>query len=152
MKDAFGGILNIVLIAIFLIIVESILGLVVSYTKAFRMKNAIISTIEQYEASGCLGGSTTNTACLNKIHDRANGLGYSPTSLQCPNGYESIEGIFCIDDIPVDEAAKKNFSSINPKVYRVITQVDVNFPLIDKIFGFNIFQVSGDTKIIESPS
>ena len=48
MKDAFGGIVNIVLVAIFLVIISGILGLVVNYTKAFRMKNAVISAIEQY--------------------------------------------------------------------------------------------------------
>ena len=54
MRDAFGGIVNIVLVAIFLVIVSGILGLVVNYTKAFRMKNTVISAIEQYEgADGC---------------------------------------------------------------------------------------------------
>ena len=53
MRDGFGGILNIVFIVIFLLIVEGVLGLVVNYTKAFKMKNNVISMIEQYEAAGC---------------------------------------------------------------------------------------------------
>ena len=48
MQEAFGGILNIFLILIFLVIVEGILAFTVSYTKAFRMKNYVIATIEQY--------------------------------------------------------------------------------------------------------
>ena len=46
MKDAFGGILNLVLIVVFLLLIEGILGLVVNYSKAFRMKNTVISAIE----------------------------------------------------------------------------------------------------------
>ena len=65
MKDAFGGIVNIVLVAIFLVIISGILGLVVNYTKAFRMKNVVISTIEQYEgASGCFGKSSAHGAMV----------------------------------------------------------------------------------------
>ena len=61
MRDAFGGIVNIVLVAIFLVIVSGILGLVVNYTKAFRMKNAVISTIEQYEgADSCFTENGNN--------------------------------------------------------------------------------------------
>ena len=37
MKDAFGGIVNIVLVAIFLVIISGILGLVVNYTISVRV-------------------------------------------------------------------------------------------------------------------
>ena len=56
--------MNIVLIAFFLIIVEGILGLAVNYSKAFKMKNLVISTFEKYEAAGCVervhNGSAVN--------------------------------------------------------------------------------------------
>ena len=48
MKEAFGGIYTIIFIVIFLVIVIGVLGFVVSYTKAFRMKSDIIYTIERY--------------------------------------------------------------------------------------------------------
>ena len=74
MRDAFGGIVNIVLVAIFLVIISGILGLVVNYTKAFRMKNTVISTIEQYEgAQGCFGNSSA-TGCQERIEERAKKL------------------------------------------------------------------------------
>ena len=60
MKEAFSGIYSIAFIVVFLVIVIGILGLVVSYTKAFKMKNIIISTIEKYEGACCGGGSETN--------------------------------------------------------------------------------------------
>ena len=46
MKDAFGGILNLAFLAVFLLLVMGILGLIVNYTKAFRMKNFTIDYIE----------------------------------------------------------------------------------------------------------
>ena len=45
MKVAFGGILNLALVVVFLMIVSGVLGLTVSYTKAFNFKNYVISTI-----------------------------------------------------------------------------------------------------------
>lgn len=141
MKDAFGGILNIVLVAIFLVIISGILGLVVNYTKAFRMKNSVISTIEQYEgAKGCFGVSSA-TGCMEKVQERAKSIGYHPTELHCPAGYEKSYDLFCYRRITSDSG--KNY------VYTVITQVDIDIPIINKILGLSIFQVHGDTRAIK---
>jgi len=146
MRDAFGGILNIVLIALFLVIVEGILGFVVNYSKAFKMKNNVISAIEQYEASGCFK-ETGDSACLNKIVDGAKSIGYSPTSLNCSNSYTNMKGLFCYK--PLNVSKKDSYSSKNVRSYRIVTQVDINFPIINKIMSLEFFQVSGDTKVIE---
>ena len=34
-------------------------------------------------------------------------------------------------------------------VFKVITQVDISFPIIERIMGFRFFQASGDTKEIQ---
>ena len=60
MKDAFGGILNLVLIVVFLLLIEGILGLVVNYSKAFRMKNTVISAIERFRGYGCFSSEVLN--------------------------------------------------------------------------------------------
>ena len=60
MRDAYGGIMNIVLLVTFFLIVEGVLGLIVGYTKAFKMKNIVISTVEEYEASGCFNDFVIN--------------------------------------------------------------------------------------------
>ena len=49
MRDAFGGIVNLSMIVIFLVLVCGYLAFNVNYTKAFRVKNYIITTMEQYE-------------------------------------------------------------------------------------------------------
>ena len=147
MKDAFGGIVNIVLVAIFLVIISGILGLVVNYTKAFRMKNAVISAIEQYEgAEGCFDTSDTSArgGCSGIIIGKAESLGYHPTSLRCTGDYQKSYnnyGLFCYKRN--DSESGKNY------VYTVITQVDINIPIINKMMGLSIFQVHGDTRTIK---
>ena len=142
MKDAFGGIVNIVLVAIFLVIISGILGLVVNYTKAFRMKNAVISLIEQYDgADSCF---SDNGTCAQKIKEKANNFGYHPTVLQC--NYDNYEkkysdyGIYCVS-VGSSESGRS-------KVYSIITQVDIDIPIINRIMGLSVFQVHGDTRAI----
>mgnify|MGYP003478566091 FL=1 len=140
MKDAFGGIVNIVLVAIFLVIISGILGLVVNYTKAFRMKNTVISLIEQYEgAKGCFGESSASS-CQEKIEEKAKSFGYHPTELRCPSDYTKSYDLFCYKR--VDSDSGKNY------VFTVITQVDIDIPIINKMMGLSIFQVHGDTRTI----
>lgn len=144
MKDAYGGIFNVVFIVIFLVIVIGVLGFVVSYTKAFRMKNAIISVIEEYEGSGCypeISGGSFDSACRKKIKEKAKSLNYNPVALNC-----SGSGIYKAGDFYCYSMEKK---SGDTAVFRVITQVDVGFPVIENIMGFRFFQVTGDTKIIK---
>ncbi len=146
MKDAYGGILNIVFLVIFFLLVEGILGFIVGYTKAFKAKNLIISTIEEYEASGCF--ESKDTACISKIKERAGKIGYRPTNLNCAKkaGVGNVEDLFCWEEVKVK---KDYFSGNKPSSYHITTQVDITFPLIDKVLGFSFFQISGDTKIIE---
>lgn len=140
MKDAFGGIVNIVLVAIFLVIISGILGLVVNYTKAFRMKNAVISAIEQYEgAKGCFGSSSA-TGCMSHIQEKAKSFGYHPTELHCPADYTKSYDLFCYKRVESDSKQKY--------VYTIITQVDIDIPIINKMMGLSIFQVHGDTRAI----
>ena len=140
MQDAFGGILSIVLIALFLIIVEGILGFTVNYTKAFKMKNIVISAIEEYEDATCVEATKPNTQCRKKILDGAKSIGYSPSRISCPSGWTNIDNLFCVTNI---KSHNKN------KIYKIVTQVDVNIPIIRNIMGLSFFQVSGETRIVQ---
>lgn len=140
MKDAFGGVLNIIIIAVFLVIVEGILGLVVNYSKAFRMKNAVISAIERYEGLGCF--STADTDCKDLIQRKAKSIGYAPPgTLNCPQDYKMIDSLYCCKS--TDSVSKNNY------IYSVVTQVDINIPIINKIMGLSFFQVHGDTRVVK---
>ena len=142
MRDAFGGLMNVILVALFLVIVSGILGLIVNYNKAFRMKNIVISYIENYQASeGCF--SSANSTCRTRIEEAAKSIGYSPTELNCEN-YQKFssngKGLFCWE--------KRHSDSGKYDIYTVVTQVDINIPIINKIMGLSFFQVSGDTRVI----
>ena len=143
MQDAFGGILSIVLIVVFLLLVEGVLGFTVSYSKAFRMKNVVLSTMEEYDNACCF---KSGTACYKKIKYKAEKLGYSPAKLSCPSGfklaYSGGESFFCY------KANKSNSTVSGGKTYHIITQVDINIPIINNITGMTLFQVSGDTRVI----
>lgn len=141
MKDAFGGIGNLVFIVVFLLIVIGVLGLVVSYTKAFKMKNEIISTIESYEGAKC---NYDRSECYRHIVDKASNLGYSTTDIKCPTDFENM-GLFCIKSQSV--VGKNNYY-----IYTVVTQVNIDLPVINRIMGFRLFQVSGNTMPIELQS
>ena len=151
MQEAFGGILNIFLILIFLVIVEGILAFTVSYTKAFRMKNYVIATIEQYEGSGCFDDSG-QSACMQRIQKRAAHINYRPTvKINCPYGQEAIANLFCANPEGVS-CASEGENSTQYRCYRIVTQVDINFPIVNKIMGLEFFQVSGETRTIRKPS
>ena len=162
MKESYGGILNIVFIVFFLVLIEGIFGFIVSYTKAFKMKNSIISVIEKYEGSGCAleirSSSVGESACRTEIVNEANKLSYSPPSIKCPNGTTLAKyrgkALYCYS---ISEKTLERKLSNGRKVkktgdvYKVITQVDISIPLINQIMGLRFFSVSGDTKIIQRP-
>lgn len=153
MKDAYGGIVNLVFIALFLLILSCIFGLIVSYTKAFKMKNNVISVIERYEGSGCTCNGArsckgSGTECRSKIVEGAKRLGYAPVDIECPANYDKVDYLFCVKQIvsrPKDKNQNIRYT------YDVITQVDINFSLVSSIFGFNVFKISGETQEIELP-
>lgn len=144
MKDAFGGIFNIFFIAIFLVIVSGVLGFIVGYSRAFKMKNNVISVIEQYEGAKC---SDTASACFQKIVEGANSIGYSSmSSLNCPKDFTNVGNLYCIG------ANSKQPLKENVRSYSIITQVNMDLPIISTILGFRFFQISGDTREIRISS
>ena len=150
MQEAFGGILNIVIIVVFLVIVEGILGLTVSFTKAFHMKDYIISSIEQYEDSSC----TTKSAspCARAIEKKARGLGYPAINLRCPNGFseDSTGKYFCYKVMkPLNNSG--DHVSKDLVYYRVMVQIDIPLPIIRNILSLEFFQIKGDTRVVERP-
>ena len=161
MKESFGGILNLVLIVVFLLVVMGSLGLVVSYTKAFRMKNNVISRLEQYEGTSCFDANPGKTMCYERILQDAEKLGYSPTvQLSCPNGFKNAGDYFCYAEregsykdfkyknYNYDGSSSQASASCKTRYFDVITQVDINIPIINKIMGMSFFQINGSTRTI----
>lgn len=142
MRDAFGGLINIVIIVVFLCIVSGYLAFNVNYTKAFRVKNKIISTIEQYE------GNIDNSEARSKMNDYMRKLGYNQSvRLRIPD-------YTCRDGYCYKVTCNRSVSSVNENratmTVNVITQIQIDIPIINKIMpGLRMFQITGDTKAIK---
>lgn len=139
MKEAYGGIFNLAFIVIFLVIAIGVLGLTFSYTKAFKMKSAVVSVIEEYEGSMC------SDNLKKKVQREAVNLGYSPTNLVCPDDYTPVDGLFCYK---LEEGSPHKIGNDQYVVYHVVTQFDIHFPIIEKMMNIHFFQVRGDTEEI----
>ena len=139
MRDAFGGIVNITFIVVFMVIVNGYLAFAANYNKAFRVKNKIISLIEQNE-----GWDKNNTELKNKIQTEMKQVGYAVTNL-------SIEGYDCDTQwgYCVKETNNNQSTEINKITYEVVTAVNIDIPILRNFLPkLSAFQVSGTTKAI----
>ena len=147
MRDAFGGIVNLSMIVVFLVLVCGYLAFNVNYTKAFRVKNYIITTIEQYE-----GNCGEGTDCRTKIVNYIKQVGYNaPEQMKglVDEGYTCFNEGYCYKEFQVN-AEKGSVDENNDQIYyRVVTRINIDIPIINKIMpGLKIFQISGNTKLI----
>lgn len=145
MRDAYGGIVNLAMIVVFLLLVCGYLAFNVNYTKAFRVKNYIITTMEQYEGN-C---DSESSACAQKINNYIRQIGYSAPDFDLTrDGYTCHLG-YCYKEFEVGAEAGAIQENADKVYYRVVTQINIDIPIINKIMpNLRIFQVSGNTKLI----
>lgn len=163
MRDAFGGLINIAIIIVFLVIVSGYMAYNVSYAKAFRVKNKVISTIEEFE--GKCDFSNSSDTCVKIIDTYMAQIGYNPLgsdkldankpnfdapsncnehNVHCQTGYCTMKCEF-----------NKDHGGIGDRYYyyRVVTYVTLDIPVVNKIMsGMTVFQVTGDTMRIKKLS
>ena len=148
MRDAFGGVVNLVIIVVFLVLVSGYLAFNVNYTKAFRVKNKIISTFEQYEGN-CQNATTEANTCNGEIFAYMKSIGYSAPNFDLTGSesedYDRCHYGYCYKkiEIPKDPDSVDTESKV---YYKIATQINIDIPIINKILpGLRIFQVTGDT-------
>lgn len=150
MRDALGGLVNIVLILVFLVLVSGYLAFNINYTKAFRVKNKVITTIEQYEGKCKIDDETK--PCGRIIHDYKLKVGYnSDITIDGDSraGEECNKGV-CIKENK-DESSISSIDGTIKVSYRVKTFVVIDIPIIRNILtNFEFFQVTGDTKTFKT--
>ena len=151
MRDALGGTVSLVIISVFIVIAMGYMAFNVNYTKAFRMKDKIISLYEDYEGK-------CDQACKDAIKDYARTLGYSTdNNLQCDHlgaGWtQGIPDLYCAKEIMVDNMGTNDGDVIrdtmNKHYFKIVTRINLNIPIISNIFDFNFFYIKGDTKSFE---
>ena len=159
MRDAFGGLLNIVIIVVFMTLVSGYLAFNVSYAKAFKVKNKIISTIENYNAK-CDFNNPEND-CYKDVSEYEHTIGYQANinlseDAICEgassSGFNSCACNrtlgFCWIEADKDKHEGGN-TTVSYKSYRIVTQVYIDLPIINRLLpNLSIFQVTGDTKDI----
>ena len=154
MKESIGGIFNIQTVLIFIVLATGLLLFSVNYAKAFRVKNEFRRIIEQYE------GLTESTA--EKFDAAAKKYGYSfsnPTIYEnaCErNGlraYKSDNYVFCYKcDLKDVDGTDVNNKTYKGAYYTIYTFVDIDIPLINKIFPAvaSFLKIEGETSLIYS--
>lgn len=145
MKASLGGMVSLVILAVFLIILTSFLLFNVSYAKAFRVKNKIITTYEEYE-----GNCGKNTVCYKEIEAYEGALGYDVTAELTTEGNKNCtcyrELGYCATEVPITKKiGKKKVKSVK---YIIRTEVYIRFPFIQDILGVGVFNVTGETNEI----
>lgn len=140
MRDAFGGAVNVLFIAIFIAIVNGYLAFTANYNKAFRIKNRIISLIEQNE-----GYDSSDEELKKRIKEEMTKIGYTAKDLNI-NGYICDKDYgYCVKD----ETAPGSSPELTKKQYTVVAVVNVDIPVFKKLLPkMKFFQVSGTTKAI----
>ena len=163
MRDAFGGLLNIVIIVVFMTLVSGYLAFNVSYAKAFKVKNKIISTIENY--NGSCDFLNVDNQCYKDISAYEHAIGYqaninisedsictgAPTAgFSSCNCNEALGFCWLESKKEVKDGMDgKTITTIKYKSFRIVTQVYIDLPIINRLLpNLSIFQVTGDTKDI----
>lgn len=134
MRESYGGVFMIMLLLVILFVVVGFTAMGISIGKSFRVKNKIISYIEQYE--GCvINGQNPNveetfdkgSSCTGEvatlIDDYMSSVGYN-------NGYR---------------VAKRKATDKDGFYYTVTVYIDINIPLVMQRF----IEISGKTYLIE---
>lgn len=164
MSDANGGVVVLAIIVFFIVVVSAYLAFNVNYTKAFRMKNKIISYYDEYNGN-------CNSNCLKQIKDYAKSIGYSPDNkLKCSSSakdggsgtaWRKVDGYFC--EGKVVKKGKKSSNNVNNKginiesgeyvneqfYFKIETKINIKIPIVDNILGIKAFRITGDTKVYE---
>ena len=155
MRDAIGGSVTLFIISVFIVLALGYLAFNVNYTKAFRMKDKIISLYEDYD-----GNCHNVPSCQDAILKYANTLGYSnDKNLKCENlgtGYHyDANGLYCYKEVMVQRESKNASADHivrdlkDKHYYKIVTKINLQIPIISNVFDFSFFYIYGDTKSFE---
>ena len=145
MRDAMGGSVTLIIIVVFIVIALGYMAFNVNYTKAFRMKDKIISVYDDYNGV-CTG------ECEAEIINYARKIGYSTgNNIQCPsNGnYDVKNNLYCIQEVNPETNKLANDAYDESEIkyyYNIVTKINLEIPVISNVFNFRFFYIYGDTK------
>ena len=149
MRDAVGGTTVMAIIIIFIIIASGYMAFNVNYTKAFRMKDKLVTMYEKYNGN-------CNNDCRHEIGEYAKDVGYvHNNNLHCPDGYTLTDSLYCLKETKSQVGASGGGHIDNSGIvldkknicyYSFVTKINISIPVIDNIFDLEVFNITGDTK------
>ena len=146
MKDALGSYFNLTLLFVFILIVSGFISLAINYTKAYRVKNNVLTYLEKYE------GNANNQELLDKVQSYIKSVGYTfnqesiskaqQMGYTCPEYNGGKEG-WCYKS---NRASTKYGSTFNVDI---VVFVNLHIPVINRIFSsLDFFWMRGTTSSI----
>ncbi len=161
MKESIGGTWLFGIVLTFVVLFTTFISLSTNYSRCFKIKDEIVTTIEHYN------GVNKNT--INRINEYLSGIGYSSTS-NCPTddsncwygfkignvssmGKKNVN--YCISKHTINKGFDKDgdtVTNINGPIghprsayYQVAVFFKLNWPIISSVFSI---EISGETSII----
>ena len=140
MREAIGGTWIFGIVITFIVLFSGYLAVSVNYSKAFRVKNELVSLIEKYEGHG--------PEAQKQIETYLDGVGYwvygSCTTEGRGSGFVATtnsEYKYCVDKVETSD-------SLNRAYFKVTVFFKLDLPVVGGIFTFPI---TGETKSIYFP-
>ena len=156
MREPISGAWLIQIVVAFVLLFSGYLALSVNYSRSFKMKNDIVSMIENNQ-----GISGVHDPIFNSIRDHMNSVGFRAFG-RCPvgNGWHGLPAagppvavnvanntfllcIQAIDVVPADDPQLQQRT-----YFRIKTFFNLDLPLFNMIFNLNI---DGDTRQLNTP-
>ena len=124
MRDAFGGEFMCRLMLVFIVIYVSFTAVSLNYAKAFRVKNKVISYIEENDIKDLKYVDYENLGSIISNHQYTK---------KCKNGNGQYnDNTICCNGVLIEKKIETN-SSYN---YEVTTYADWNLGTLNMLFGF----------------
>ncbi len=149
MREAIGGSWLFQIVVAIILIFVGYLCLAINHSKAFNVKNSIITAIELQDGMDLT--NPTDDASVQDIVAAINGVAYRTTG-SCPGGYTGINrngdldsrsSAFCIKKI---KARNVNSDELPDKYfYKVVVFYKLDLPIFNNFFNF---QITGDTRVM----
>lgn len=163
MRDSIGGSMLLYIVIIFVTAVLLLFSSILTYSKAYKIKNRIIEIIEKYgvyekfdEKSNNLiteeinqdlktsGYSASNTTRCNStvVQNHLRKVLHSDYHSNLPDNINDYGYNYCVFEINSEDYPK---NILNGRYYIVVTFVEFQFPVINDIMTFPVY---GETQIL----
>ena len=151
MREATGGSLLLYLVIFFVGVIILFFASMLSYSKAYRVKNRIINIMENYNDCVSEIGDEEKKNLIDTINTELQSIGYNYSSKSsacnfnnsvCKESFNNSNYNYCICKIDLGVDSENNSKGC---YYEVITFTQFEFPIIKDVITS---EVHGETKII----